>query len=225
MGTYIVLLGAPGAGKGTQAQRISEKLNLPHISTGDLFRENLKNQTELGKKAQVFMNAGQLVPDDVTIDMVKSRISDPDCVNGAILDGFPRTIEQATAFDAMLAESFQAKITCVPCIQVKLEILVNRLSGRWMCPEGHVYHKIYNPEKVKGTCDICSRPLYQREDDKVETVEKRIEVYEKQTAPLIDTYQKQGILYFVDGTQEIDAVTADILAVIDQAMQDKGTSK
>lgn len=225
MGVYIVLLGAPGAGKGTQAQKISERMNLPHISTGDLFRENLKNQTELGKRAQVFMNAGQLVRDDVTIDMVKSRISDPDCGNGAILDGFPRTIEQAKAFDTMLAESFHAKITCVPCIQVKSEILVKRLSGRWMCPEGHVYHKIYNPEKVQGTCDICSRPLYQREDDKVETVEKRIEVYEKQTAPLIDTYQKQGILYFVDGTQEIDAVTADILAVIDKAMKDKGTNK
>ncbi|HRY20253.1 MAG TPA: nucleoside monophosphate kinase, partial [Flexilinea sp.] len=140
MATYIVFLGAPGVGKGTQAERLAEELKIPHISTGDLFRENLKNQTELGKKAQYYMDAGQLVPDDVTIEMVKSRISRPDCVNGAILDGFPRTSAQAEAFDQMLKEAYQTEVDFVPCIQVDRELLIDRLSGRRMCPNGHVFH-------------------------------------------------------------------------------------
>jgi adenylate kinase len=218
MRTYIVLLGAPGAGKGTQAKLLSEKLNYPHISTGDLFRENLKNQTELGKKAQVYMNAGQLVPDDVTIEMVKERIANPDCANGAILDGFPRTTAQAEAFDSMLFDAFQASVTCVPCIEVDAEKLIERLSARWVCPDGHVFHAIFNPEKEKGICDICGKGLYQRDDDKVETVKKRLEVYQTQTAPLIAYYQEQGILRSIDGDQTIEQVGADILRVIDDAM-------
>ena len=212
MATYIVFLGAPGVGKGTQAERLAEELKIPHISTGDLFRENLKNQTELGKKAQYYMDAGQLVPDDVTIEMVKSRISRPDCVNGAILDGFPRTSAQAEAFDQMLKEAYRTEVDFVPCIQVDRELLIDRLSGRRMCPNGHVFHMVYHPPKEDEICDICGQKLYQREDDKAETIEKRLEVYENQTAPLIDYYQKRNVLRFIDGAKDIDAVTMDILA-------------
>lgn len=214
MAVYIVLLGPPGAGKGTQAERISEDLSIPHISTGDLFRENLKNKTALGIEAQGYMNVGKLVPDTLTINMVKERLSRPDCQNGALMDGFPRTSAQAEAFDAMLADDFQSKVCCVPCIEVAPEKLIERLSGRWMCPDGHVFHKVFKPETVEGVCDSCNKPLYQREDDKVETVQKRIQVYENQTAPLIDYYQKQGVLRSVDGEQSIEAVSKAILAEI-----------
>ena len=214
MATFIVLLGPPGAGKGTQAQIISQTMNLPHISTGDLFRENTKNQTELGKEAQTYMNQGQLVPDSLTISMVKERLSRPDCVNGALLDGFPRTSAQAEAFDKMLLETFNSKVDCVPCIDVEADFLIERLCGRWMCPNGHVFHVKFNPPKTTGVCDICGSALYQRDDDKIETVSKRIAVYEAQTAPLIQYYKNQNVLYTIDGTQKIDSVSADILNVL-----------
>ena len=212
---YIVMLGPPGAGKGTQAKKIAQKMNLAHISTGDLFRENLKNETELGKLAQEYMNKGELVPDDVTVRMVEARLERPDCEAGAVLDGFPRTPEQAKALDALL-EKFNSEVSLVPYIKVPDELLVERLSGRWMSQSGRVYHAKYNPPKVKWIDDEDGSPLYQREDDKPETVRHRIEVYNEQTAPLIAYYEEKGILVEIDGTQAIEDVTEDIMQAIEE---------
>ena len=211
--TYIVMLGPPGAGKGTQAEILAQKLGLVHVSSGDLFRENLSNQTELGKLAQTYMTKGELVPDDVTIAMVKERLSRPDCAKGAVLDGFPRTPAQAEALNKILAE-MNAKVDLVPLISVPNDVLVERLSGRWMSKSGRVYHALYNPPKVKWVDDIDGTPLYQREDDKPETVQRRIDVYYEQTAPLIDYYRQAGLLVEIDGTQEIEKVTEDILKAV-----------
>jgi adenylate kinase len=217
MSTTIVLLGPPGAGKGTQAEIISKEFGLVHISSGDLFRENLKNETELGKLAKGYMDSGALVPDDVTIAMVKDRISRPDCVKGVLLDGFPRTPAQAEALDKMLA-TLGSKVNCVPLISVPAEVLIERLSGRWTCPTcGKVYHQKFNPPMQTGKCDTDGTALYQRADDQPATVENRIKVYVSQTAPLIAYYQGKGILAEVDGTQSIDAVGAHILKAIRQA--------
>jgi adenylate kinase len=214
MATYIVLLGPPGAGKGTQAQVISREMNLAHISSGDLFRENLKNQTELGKLAQGYMNRGELVPDDVTISMVRERLSRPDCIEGALLDGFPRTPAQAEALAAMLADMGE-KVASVPYISVPAEILIERLGGRWTCPTcGRVYHEKYNPPQKAGICDQDGTQLVQREDDKAETVERRIRVYMDQTPPLIEYYREKGLLVEFDGTRSIEEVSQDILAAI-----------
>jgi len=217
MAKYIVLLGPPGAGKGTQAQIIAEKYELVHVSSGDLFRENLKNETDLGKLAQTFMNRGELVPDDVTIAMVRDRLSRPDCRNGALLDGFPRTPAQAEALSRMLQELGGA-VNLVPYIFVPEEILVERLGGRWTCrANGHVFHEKFNPPAVAGICDEDGSELYQRDDDKPETVKNRIKVYQEQTAPLITYYQEKGLLVEVDGTKPIEAVTTDLLHAIDKA--------
>jgi adenylate kinase len=214
MPTYVVLLGPPGAGKGTQAQLISKELRLPHISSGDLFREHLKAQTELGKLAKGYIDRGELVPDDVTIAMVRERLSRPDCAGGALLDGFPRTPPQAEALAKMLAD-FHDKVDVVPYINVSEEILVERLSGRWTCrAQGHIFHDKYNPPKDPGRCDIDGSELYQREDDKAETVINRIRVYFQQTMPLIEYYRQQGVLVEVDGNQPIESVSADILAIL-----------
>jgi adenylate kinase len=214
MPVYIVLLGPPGAGKGTQAQVISKSLGLPHISSGDIFRNNIKNQTELGKLAKGYMDKGELVPDDVTIAMIRERLSEPDCATGALLDGFPRTPAQAAALDKMLSE-FDGSVQKVPLISVVEEVLVERLTGRWTCrAQGHVYHEKYNPPKSAGMCDVDGSELYQRDDDKAETVKRRIRVYLEQTQPLIDYYQRQGKLVEVDGTQAIERVSADILAAL-----------
>ena len=210
---YIVMLGPPGAGKGTQAKRIAQELDLVHVSTGDLFRENLKNETELGKLAQQYMDKGELVPDDVTIRMVEERLSRPDCEKGAVLDGFPRTTDQAEALDDLL-KKFGGSVEVVPFIKVPDEILVERLSGRWMSPSGRVYHEKYNPPTVKWIDDIDGSQLYQREDDKPETVRHRIDVYNEQTAPLIAYYREKGILVEIDGTQSIEDVFADIMAAV-----------
>jgi adenylate kinase len=210
---FIVMLGPPGAGKGTQAKIIAQKLELVHISTGDLFRENLKNETPLGQLAQQYMNKGELVPDDVTVRMVEERISRPDCEGGAVLDGFPRTPEQASALDALL-KKVSSEVKVVPYIKVPDQVLIERLSGRWMSPSGRVYHEKYNPPKVKWIDDIDGSELYQREDDKPETVKHRIEVYNQQTAPLIDYYRNKGLLVEIDGTQEIDDVTKGIMKAI-----------
>ncbi|MBE0685821.1 MAG: adenylate kinase [Anaerolineaceae bacterium] len=211
MAKFIVLLGPPGAGKGTQAQIISKTLNLAHISSGDIFRENLKNQTELGKLAQTYMDRGALVPDDVTIAMIQDRLSRPDCNNGALLDGFPRTPTQAKALDEMLSKTNQ-KIDCVPYINVPAEVLIERLSGRWSCPTcGFVYHEKFNPPVNPGICDKDQSELYQRVDDKVETVKKRIDVYWEQTSPLIEYYRQNNLLLEIDGTQAIENVSSQLL--------------
>ena len=207
MPKYIVLLGPPGAGKGTQAKLLIEKTGLVHISSGDIFRENIKNQTELGKLAQTFMNKGELVPDDLTIAMIKERFSRPDCADGAILDGFPRTKAQAEALDKML-QNFSGQVDLVPFITASEEVLVDRLSGRWSCrAQGHVYHEKFNPPKAPGVCDLDGSELYQRDDDKAETVKRRILVYMKDTSPLIAYYTRQGKLIKVDGAQPIEQVT------------------
>ncbi len=207
MATYIVLLGPPGVGKGTQAKILSETKKLAHISSGDLFRENLKNQTDLGKTAKSFMDKGELVPDDVTIAMIKARLSRPDCAAGAILDGFPRTPAQADALEAMLKE-FKGSVSAVPFISAAENILIERASGRWTCKaQGHIYHEKFSPPKQAGVCDFDGSEIYQRDDDKVETVAKRIRVYLEQTMPLVDHYRKAGKLIEIDGSQSVEQVT------------------
>ncbi|MCL4270066.1 MAG: adenylate kinase [Anaerolineales bacterium] len=214
MATFIVLLGPPGVGKGTQAKILSEKTKLAHVSSGDLFRENLKKQTELGKLAKSFMDKGELVPDDVTISMIRDRITRPDCEAGAILDGFPRTPAQADALEKMLTE-FKSEVSKVPYITAAEEILVERTSGRWTCPQGHTYHAKFNPPKQAGVCDVDASELYQRDDDQVETVTKRIRVYLEQTMPLVEHYRKAGKLVEVHGDQPVEQVTKDLLAALD----------
>lgn len=222
MPTYIVLLGPPGAGKGTQAQLISETLGLPHISSGDIFRENLKNQTELGQLARGFMDRGELVPDDLTIAMIRDRLSRPDAAQGALLDGFPRTPAQAEALDQMLAAmptatpgEFGGQVNSVPYINVPEEVLIERLTGRWTCrAQGHIFHEKFNPPVQAGICDYDGSELYQREDDKAETVIRRIRVYLEQTAPLIEYYRSRGLLVEVDGTQSIERVSSNLLAAL-----------
>jgi adenylate kinase len=214
MPTYIVLLGPPGAGKGTQAEILAEKLELPHISSGDIFRENNKNGTELGKLAQTFMNEGKLVPDDVTISMIRERFSRPDCARGAILDGFPRTPAQADALEVML-KSFGGQVNLVPFITAPTEALIERLTGRWTCrANGHIFHVRFNPSKQAGICDIDGSELYQRDDDKAETVTNRIEVYQNQTAPLIDYYKKRGILTEINGLAPVEEVSAQLMSML-----------
>ena len=214
MAAYIVLLGPPGVGKGTQAKVLSETIKLAHISSGDLFRENIKNQTDLGKLAKSFMDKGELVPDDVTISMIKDRLTRPDCEAGAILDGFPRTPAQAEALEKMLAE-FKGSVDRVPFITAAESVLVERASGRWTCrANGHIYHEKFSPPKAAGKCDIDGSELYQREDDKVETVTRRIQVYLQQTAPLVDYYRQRGKLVEIDGTQPVEKVTQLLLSAL-----------
>jgi adenylate kinase len=214
MSDYVVLLGPPGAGKGTQAQIVSEELGLPHISSGDIFRENLKNKTELGRIAEEYINRGELVPDDITISMIQERISRPDCNSGALLDGFPRTPAQAKALEEML-KSMDSNVSAVPYINVPDAVLIERLTGRWTCRScGHVYHEKYNPPKNQGQCDLCGGELYQREDDKVETVTQRIRVYKEQTQPLIDFYRRHGVLIEIDGAQSIEGVSEDLISTL-----------
>jgi len=214
MATFIVLLGPPGVGKGTQAKLLSERTGLAHISSGDLFRENLKNQTELGKLAQSYMSKGELVPDDVTIAMIRDRLTRADCQAGAILDGFPRTTAQADALDRMLSELGGA-VTKVPYVTAPDAVLIERLSGRWTCrTNGHVFHEKNNPPKKTGVCDFDGSELYQRDDDTSETVIRRIQVYFEQTAPLIAYYRQQGKLVEIDGTQNIQKVTQAFMSAL-----------
>ncbi|MEP0805889.1 MAG: adenylate kinase [Chloroflexota bacterium] len=214
MTKYLVLLGPPGVGKGTQAKILSERTGLAHISSGDLFRENLKNQTELGKLAQTYMSRGELVPDDVTIAMIRERLSRPDCKTGAILDGFPRTPAQADALEAMLKE-FNGHVDAVPFITANEDILVERLSGRWTCrASGHIFNEKTNPPKVSGVCDFDGSELYQRDDDKSETVKRRIRVYLEQTSPLVDYYRNHGKLIEIDGMQTIEQVAQALASAL-----------
>ncbi len=210
----IIMLGAPGAGKGTQAKKIAEKYQIPHISTGDIFRANIKNGTELGKKAKTYMDQGLLVPDELVCDLVVDRVKQEDCKNGYILDGFPRTIPQAESLDAALAalgESMDYAIN----VEVPDENIVNRMSGRRACVGcGATYHVVYAPTKKEGICDVCGAELILRDDDKPETVQKRLSVYHEQTQPLIDYYRNKGILKDVDGTMEMDAVFQAITEIL-----------
>ena len=210
----IIMLGAPGAGKGTQAKQIAAKYEIPHISTGDIFRANIKNGTELGKKAKEYMDQGLLVPDELTCDLVMDRISQDDCANGFVLDGFPRTIPQAEALDTALAK-IDAKMDFAIDVDVPDSHIVNRMSGRRACLNcGATYHITAIPQKQEGICDTCGKELVLRDDDKPETVQKRLDVYHDQTQPLIDYYQKQGILKSVDGTMPMEDVFAGIVEIL-----------
>ena len=208
------MLGAPGAGKGTQAKKIAEKYHIPHISTGDIFRANIKNGTELGKKAKTYMDQGLLVPDELTVDLVIDRVGQDDCKDGYILDGFPRTIPQAECLDAAL-EKRGEKVDFAINVEVPDENIVNRMSGRRACVGcGATYHIKYNPTKVDGVCDACGEKLVLRDDDKPETVQKRLGVYHDQTQPLIDYYTKSGVLKEVDGTVDMEDVFQAIVKVL-----------
>lgn len=214
--TFIVLLGPPASGKGTQAAQLRQALDLPHVASGDLFRENLKGETELGLEAKEYMDRGELVPDDITIAMVMDRLSRPDCAGGALLDGFPRTIAQAEALDEALAAQGH-RIKLVPNITVPDEVLVERVSGRRICRTcGESYHVQFNPPREEGVCDRDGGELYQRDDDKPDTVRKRLQVYWKQTSPLIDYYRDQSVLVEVNGDQSIEAVQAELRAVVNR---------
>jgi len=209
-----VLLGPPGAGKGTQAVRIVEKYNVPHISTGDIFRENIKNGTELGKKAQEYMNKGELVPDDLVIEIATTRLLADDCKEGFLLDGFPRTVYQAEKLDEFLKEHGM-ELDVVIDIEVEKEELITRLTGRRVCKAcGASYHVVNIPPKKEGICDSCGGELFQRADDTVETVNNRIEVYNEQTMPLVDYYKNADKLAVVDGALSLDAVFAEIVKAI-----------
>ncbi len=208
-----MLLGVPGAGKGTQAKRLSKALSLPHVSSGDLFRENLKHETSIGEEAIKYLSRGELVPDEITIGMIEERLGQSDGVDGAILDGFPRTTRQADALENMAGGSVRAAIH----VEVPIERLVERMSGRRVCrQQGHVYHMKYNPPKERGKCDEDGSELYQRDDDKPETVRHRLEVYEERTAPLIEYYRDRNLLIEVNGDQPIDNVTEEILLSLEQ---------
>jgi adenylate kinase len=222
MPTYILLIGGPGAGKGTQAEALVAKYGLPQVASGDLFRDNLKRSTELGQLAKGYMDRGELVPDDVTVAMIRQRLQQPDAHNGTILDGFPRTVPQAEALDKLLAE-FGGKTDVVLYIKVPEDLLLDRLSGRWICrgPQQHVYHMLYNPPKTPGVCDVDGTELFQRADDTREVQQNRIQVFLKQTAPLIEYYMQRGDLVEIDGTQDIAGVGRDLSAAIDAAQARK----
>ncbi|WP_332632880.1 adenylate kinase [Halalkalibacter flavus] len=206
----LILMGLPGAGKGTQAERIVKEYGIPHISTGDMFRAAIKGETELGLKAKSFMDAGELVPDEVTIGIVRDRLAEEDCQNGFLLDGFPRTVAQAEALEELL-ESLGRKIDFVLNVDVPEQLLMDRLTGRRVSPtSGRTYHVIFNPPKVEGICDVDGKELVQRDDDKPETVKKRLEVNQKQAKPLVDFYTEKGYLRDINGDQDIDKVFEDI---------------
>ena len=210
----IIMLGAPGAGKGTQAKKIADKYQVPHISTGDIFRANIKNGTELGKKAKTYMDQGLLVPDELVVDLVVDRLAQEDCANGCVLDGFPRTIPQAESLDAALAAKGDA-IDFAIDVDVPDENIINRMSGRRACVAcGATYHIVHIPTKVEGICDRCGEALILRDDDKPETVKKRLDVYHEQTQPLIDYYTSKNVLKSVDGTQDMEAVFQAIVDIL-----------
>ncbi|HCN61699.1 MULTISPECIES: adenylate kinase [Mammaliicoccus] len=211
----IILMGLPGAGKGTQASEIVKKYPIPHISTGDMFRKAIKDETDLGKEAKSYMDGGELVPDEVTIGIVRERLAEEDAKKGFLLDGFPRTVEQADALNEILSE-LDRKVDAVINIEVAEEELMNRLTGRRICEVcGTTYHLVFNPPKVEGVCDLDGGKLYQREDDNPETVANRLSVNVKQTKPLLDFYENQGVLKNIDGSRQIDNVTEDVIQILE----------
>lgn len=211
----IILMGLPGAGKGTQASEIVKKFPIPHISTGDMFRKAIKDETELGKEAKSYMDRGELVPDEVTVGIVKERLSEDDAKKGFLLDGFPRTLEQAEALSKIMTE-LGRKIDAVINIEVPEEELMNRLTGRRVCEVcGTTYHLVFNPPKVDGVCDLDGGKLYQREDDNPETVAKRLEVNVKQSKPILEYYDKEGVLKNVDGSKDIQEVTGSVIDILE----------
>ena len=210
----IVMLGAPGAGKGTQAKRIAAKFSIPHISTGDIFRANIKNNTPLGAKAKSYMDKGELVPDELVIELIMDRFAQDDCVNGYVLDGFPRTIPQAEELDKAL-KSVNDNLDYAIDVEVPDDNIINRMSGRRACVNcGATYHIVHNPPKVENECDTCNGELILRGDDKPETVKNRLDVYHTQTEPLLKYYTEKGILYTVDGTQDMDTVFDSICKIV-----------
>ncbi|MBR6896953.1 MAG: adenylate kinase [Lachnospiraceae bacterium] len=210
----IIMLGAPGAGKGTQAKMIADRYGIPHVSTGDIFRANIKNGTELGRQAKEYMDQGQLVPDELTVKILLDRVAQPDCKNGYVLDGFPRTIPQAEVLTEAL-DKLGEKIDYAIDVNVPDENIINRMGGRRACVAcGATYHVVYIPTKVEGICDRCGEKLILRDDDKPETVKKRLDVYHKQTQPLIDYYTAAGILKTVDGTKDMKDVFESIVAIL-----------
>lgn len=212
----IILMGPPGAGKGTQAEKLVDLYQIPHISTGDMFRKAQKDGTELGLKAKSYMDQGQLVPDEVTVGIVKERLAEADCKEGFLLDGFPRTVQQADALDTILAELDMA-LDCVVNIEVDKAFLVDRLTGRRVCRTcGATYHIANKAPKVEGVCDKCGGELYQRGDDTIETVSNRLDVYAAQTAPLIDYYKSKGIMSSIDGSKSMEYVLADIRTALEK---------
>ncbi len=212
----IILMGLPGAGKGTQASEIVKKFPIPHISTGDMFRKAIKDETDLGKEAKSYMDRGELVPDEVTVGIVKERISEDDAKKGFLLDGFPRTIDQAEALNDIMSE-LGRNIDAVINIEVPEEELMNRLTGRRICEKcGTTYHLVFNPPKVDGICDIDGGKLYQREDDNPETVSNRLKVNVKQSKPILEYYNEKGVLKNIDGAKDIDDVTKDVIDILDQ---------
>lgn len=211
----IILMGLPGAGKGTQASEIIKKYPIPHISTGDMFRKAIKDQTDLGKEAKLYMDRGELVPDEVTVGIVKERISEDDAKKGFLLDGFPRTIDQAEALNSILKE-LGREIDAVVNIDVPEEELMNRLTGRRICEVcGTTYHLVFNPPKVEGACDLEGGKLYQREDDNPETVANRLDVNVKQSKPILDFYSQKGVLKNIDGSRNINEVTEDVISILE----------
>lgn len=210
----IIMLGAPGAGKGTQAKKIAAKYSIPHISTGDIFRANIKNNTELGQKAKTYMDKGELVPDELVVDLIMDRFKEDDCANGYVLDGFPRTIPQAEALDKALNAQNESVDYAIN-VEVPDENIINRMSGRRACVGcGATYHIQFNPTKVEGVCDVCGEKLILRDDDKPETVKNRLSVYHEQTQPLIDYYAKKSILAEVDGTKDMEDVFNAIVEIL-----------
>lgn len=217
MGYFVVLLGPPGAGKGTQAKLLAQVLGIPHVSSGDLFRAHLSHETELGVLAKGYIERGDLVPDDVTVGMVIERLSQPDCQEGAVVDGFPRTLSQAVALDGVLAKRGQ-RVTVAPLIQVRDEEVMNRLTARRVCRNcGALYNLAFNPPRAAGVCDACGGELYQRDDDDAETVHNRLYTYFKETAPLIGYYFAKALLVEVNGEQTVEDVQADLRAVVEAA--------
>jgi adenylate kinase len=215
----IVLLGAPGAGKGTQAELLSKWLGVPRVASGDLFRAAISARTPLGIQAKLYIGRGELVPDDVTIGMVAERVSQPDCAQGVILDGFPRTVAQAESLGAFLSK-LERQVGLVAYVRASEEALLQRLAGRWTCKNcGAVYHRTFSPEKNRGVCDVCDGVLYQREDDTPETQLRRIAVYLQQTAPLIAYYQHQGVLVELDGEQSIALVQEALRRAVEAILQ------
>src|SRR5574341_19617 len=219
MPIYFILLGGPGAGKGTQAQFLCQQFGVPQVASGDLFRDNLKRQTPLGQLARQYMDKGELVPDDVTIKMIRERLSQPDAAPGALLDGFPRTVPQAEALDQLLSE-FGGKVNAVLYVKVRENVLLERLSGRWTCrgAQQHTYHMLFNPPRVAGKCDVDGTELYQRPDDTAEVQANRIKVFFAQTSPLIEFYQKRGQLVEIDGERPIPEVTEALRAAAQTAI-------